>query len=74
MKHTYKISGMTCNGCRTHVNDVLSKVEGVKEATVDLEKAEASIEMDQHIAIQTFQEALKSDGDKYKIHNLGDTL
>ncbi len=74
MKHTYKISGMTCNGCRNHVTAVISKVEGVKEATVDLEKGEAKIEMDKHIDIQTFQEALEKDGDKYKIHNLGDTI
>ncbi|MCR9062735.1 MAG: heavy metal translocating P-type ATPase [Cytophagales bacterium] len=74
MKHTYKISGMTCSGCCNHVTAVLSKVEGVKEATVDLEKGEAKIEMDKHIDIQTFQEALEKDGDKYKIHNLGDTI
>ncbi len=74
MKHTYKISGMTCNGCRNHVTAVLSKVDGVKEATVDLEKGEAKIEMDKHVDIQTFQEALEKDGDKYKIHNLGDTI
>ena len=31
---------MTCNGCRSHVEETLSKVEGVSKATVDLEKAE----------------------------------
>ena len=45
MKHTYHIHGMTCNGCRSHVEETLSKVEGVSKATVDLEKAEATIEM-----------------------------
>ncbi|SOE22906.1 Cu2+-exporting ATPase [Spirosomataceae bacterium TFI 002] len=74
MKHTYKISGMTCNGCRNHVTAVLSKVDGVKEAMVDLEKAEASIVMDKHITIQTFQKALENDGDKYKIYNLEDDI
>ncbi|WP_159018371.1 heavy metal translocating P-type ATPase [Algibacter sp. L3A6] len=72
MKHTYHIHGMTCNGCRSHVEDTLSKVKGVLKATVDLEKAEATIEMDSHIALETFQEALKNDGGQYSIHNLRD--
>lgn len=72
MKHTYHIHGMTCNGCRSHVEEVLSKVEGVSKATVNLDKAEATIEMASHISIETFQEALKKDGDTYTIHKPGE--
>lgn len=72
MKHTYKIIGMSCNGCRNHVEGTLSKVEGVSSASVSLEKAEAVIEMESHIPIETFQHALKSDGSRYSIHNLGE--
>jgi P-type Cu+ transporter len=72
MEHTYHIHGMTCNGCRTHVEETLSKVEGVSKATVNLEKAEATIEMTSHIPIETFQEALKNDGDRYSIHKQGE--
>ena len=68
MKHIYHIHGMTCNGCRSHVEEVLSKVEGVDSVTVDLEKASASIEMQKHIPIETFQQALEKDGDRYSIH------
>jgi len=68
MKHTYHIHGMTCNGCRSHVEETLSKVKGVSKATVDLEKAEAAIEMESHIPIETFQEVLKNDGGSYSIH------
>ena len=68
MKHTYHIHGMTCNGCRSHVEETLSKVEGVSKAMVNLEKAEATIEMESHIPIETFQEALKNDGGRYSIH------
>lgn len=68
MKHTYKIIGMTCNGCRKHVEEILSKVDGVSSATVNLENKEAVIEMDAHIPIEKFQEALKNDGDSYTIH------
>ena len=72
MKHTYHIHGMTCNGCRSHVEATLSKVEGVQNASVDLEKANAAIEMKTHIPIEKFQEALKKDGGNYSIHNMGE--
>jgi len=72
MKHTYHIHGMTCNGCRSHVEETLSKMDGVSSATVNLEKAEATIEMKHHIPIETFQEALKNDGEKYSIHRQGE--
>ncbi|MFD1613721.1 heavy metal translocating P-type ATPase [Gelatiniphilus marinus] len=72
MKHTYHIHGMTCNGCRTHVEETLSKVKGVSKATVNLEKAKATIEMESHIPIEKFQEALKNDGGRYSIHKQGE--
>lgn len=72
MKHTYHIHGMTCNGCRSHVEETLSKVNGVSKASVNLENAEAIIEMESHIPIEIFQETLKKDGGRYSIHNLGE--
>ncbi|MCF1192900.1 cadmium-translocating P-type ATPase [Mangrovimonas sp. AS39] len=72
MTHTYHIHGMTCNGCRCHVEETLSKVQGVSKATVNLEKSEAIIEMEQHIPLETFQKALKDEGDRYGIHYQGE--
>lgn len=71
MVHTYHISGMTCNGCRSHVEQTLSKVKGVSKASVNLEAAEATIEMTSHIPLETFQKALKNDGGRYSIHQPG---
>ena len=51
MTNTYHIHGMTCKGCRSHVEETLSQVEGVSKARVDLEKAEATIEMESHISL-----------------------
>tara|TARA_Y100000780_G_scaffold94419_1_gene85479 strand:- start:19007 stop:21490 length:2484 start_codon:yes stop_codon:yes gene_type:complete len=59
---------MTCNGCRSHVEQTLSKVDGVTNASVDLEKAEATIEMQSHIPIATFQNVLEKEGGTYSIH------
>lgn len=70
MTHIYNIKGMTCNGCRSHVEKTLNKVEGVSKAEVDLEKAEAVIEMKSHIPLETFQQALKDDGGKYSISTI----
>ncbi|SDR68128.1 Cu2+-exporting ATPase [Gillisia sp. Hel1_33_143] len=72
MKHTYHIHGMTCDGCRTHVEKTLSNVEGVTSTSVNLEKEEVSIEMESHIPIEKFQDALKNDGGTYSIHKPGE--
>jgi Cu+-exporting ATPase len=72
MKHTYHIHGMSCDGCRSHVEETLSKVEGVSKVTVNLENEEATIDMDTHIPIETFQDTLKKDGGTYSIHNIDD--
>lgn len=60
----YDIQGMTCNGCRTHVERLLSDMDGVLTATVDLDNTEATIEMKQSIVLQVFQSVLP---DKYQI-------
>ena len=71
MKHTYTIAGMTCNGCRAHVEKTLANVEGVTNASVDLAKAEAILEMDKHIPLKSLQTAMQKDGGHYSIHELG---
>ena len=68
MKHRYTIQGMTCNGCRSHVEQTLSKVEGVLLVSVDLEKAEATIEMTNHIPLEVLQQALAADGNQYSMN------
>ncbi len=72
MKHTYKISGMSCDGCRNHVEQTLKHVEGVKSARVDLEQHEAVLEMDQHVPIEKLQKAMVEDGGHYGISVDGD--
>ena len=67
MKHTYNIQGMTCNGCRGHVEQILSGVDGVSRASVNLEKEEAVIEMEKHVPLDVFEDALAEDGGKYTI-------
>ena len=72
MKHTYHIQGMTCNGCKSHVEKILSSIEGVLNARVNLETKEATIEMENHIPLEIFEKALKDDGGTYSIHQHSD--
>jgi len=60
---------MTCKGYQSHVEELLSNVKGVSKATVDLDQAKVSIEMEVHIPFERFEEALNNDGDSYSIHN-----
>lgn len=70
MKHTYKITGMICNGCRSHVEETLQNIDGVRSASVDLEKAEAVLEMDHHVPLDLLETALQKGGGNYHIFAL----
>ncbi|WP_329806472.1 heavy metal translocating P-type ATPase [Flavobacterium facile] len=65
MIHTYTITGMTCDGCRTKVEKTLNTIDGI-EATVTLNPPIATITMDQHIPTTQLQEVLAAAG-KYTI-------
>lgn len=60
---------MTCSGCESKVQRLLSKVKGVKNTTIDLQEGTAMIEMDHHIDTATLQKALK-DHPKYQLSEL----
>ncbi|MTG99176.1 heavy metal translocating P-type ATPase [Myroides albus] len=61
MKKQYKVSGMTCNGCRTKVEETLNTVHGV-HAHVSLEDAQADLELHHDIDTKTLQKALLQKG------------
>lgn len=64
MIHTYTVTGMTCNGCKTKVENTLKEIPYVKNVAVNLESSDAKIEMDKHISTETLQMALP---EKYTI-------
>ena len=61
MTHTYTITGMTCNGCRTKVEKALNEMDGV-EAVVSLKPPLATITTVKNVPIFKFQKALYSAG------------
>ena len=66
MIHTYSITGMSCSGCQATVQKLLSGVQGIKKASVDLKNSEVIIDMENHIPITQLQSALK-DHPKYQL-------
>lgn len=58
MKHTYNITGMTCDGCKASVEKYISSLEEVTKIDVDLEKGVGEITMKNLIPLATLKEAL----------------
>jgi Cu2+-exporting ATPase len=54
-------------GCRSHVQEALSEVEGVSLAEVNLELGKAELTMEHHIPIETLDQAIKEAGAHYSI-------
>lgn len=71
MTHSYKITGMTCDGCQAKVQKILSGIEGVTNARVNWQSGEAEITMQNHISTSTLQNALK--GTKYQLSEKQET-
>ena len=64
MKTTFKISGMTCNGCRSTVENKLSSLDGVDNAQVNLTNGEAIVYSKNPIRFSLISNSLPS---KYKV-------
>jgi len=69
MKHVYRVSGMTCNGCKNSVEKSLSEIENIKHVSVDLEKETVAIKMKQHLEVAVLQNVLS---EKFTITELKD--
>ena len=64
MKSIFKISGMTCNGCKLSVEDKLSSIDGVDAVYVDLTKQEAVIYSKKPISFSLISDSLPT---KYRV-------
>lgn len=72
MKQSYPISGMTCQGCRAHVENSLQEAPGVRQVTVNLEESEALIESEGPLDLEVLQTALGGKQATYRIHPPGE--
>lgn len=69
----YQVFGMTCQGCRSHVESLLNSIDGVSRAAVDLEKSEATLVSEKPVSLKKLQQAFEKDGGSYGIAARGDT-
>jgi len=68
MKSNFQISGMTCNGCKSSVEEKLSSLDGVDDVQVDLQKGEAVIQSKESISFSLISNSLPP---KYNITSIG---
>ena len=62
MTKELKIEGMMCQHCVRHVNDALSKMDGVTNVVVSLEENKAVVTMDHEIPIEEFKKVITDAG------------
>ncbi|MFV0542534.1 MAG: heavy metal translocating P-type ATPase [Marinicella pacifica] len=70
-KQTYPVTGMSCGGCRKHVAEALSNVEGVSDVSVDLDQKTADITWQGEPDFEALQAALSDS--TYDIYRPGET-
>ena len=71
-KAEFTIDGMTCEiGCARTIQKKLTKMEGVKSATVDFDRKLAMVEYDQaKVTPKTLEETVTKVGDIYKVKDI----
>ena len=62
MEKTLKVEGMMCPRCKAHVEKACKSVEGVIEATADVEKGNVVIKLDNENLVQTVINSIKEEG------------
>lgn len=62
MKKLLTIDGMMCAHCQMNVQKLLSALDGVTEAVVDLDKKQAAVTLSKDIPEQTFRDAIGDAG------------
>ncbi len=72
MKHSYKIGNMTCSSCQNKVQKALESLDSISSVIIDFDSKRATIEMSQHVSVETMQEALSKIG-KYTIEMANDS-
>jgi len=68
MKKNFKVEGMMCNSCRTHVKKALNSIDGVK-AFVTLNPPVANVEFTKDkIPLDELQQVVSDKAGEYQLH------
>lgn len=74
MKHIYKISGITCEGCVSKVKNSLLSNENITEIKIDKESGLTEISMHKHVSNSDLQNLLGGNESKYQISNTSENF
>ena len=55
MKHTYKITGMTCVGCKTNVENALGNLKEILKVTADVKNEDIVIECHRTFLLKNYK-------------------
>lgn len=69
MIKTYKLSGMTCGGCKKTVENILKNAEGVSVVEANVSEGNVRIESDGPVSFEDLKKVL-ADFDQYSIEDL----
>ena len=68
MKKNFKVEGMMCNNCRTHVEKALNSIDGVK-AFVTLNPPVANVEFTKdEMPLDKLQQVISDKAGEYQLH------
>lgn len=67
----YHIDGMSCNGCRQHVQETLEKIPEIEKAEISLEESSGIVYFNKKISDKKLQKAFADEGSDYKIYPHG---
>ena len=62
MKKVLLVDGMMCAHCQSHVQKALAAVDGVEEATVDLDSKQATVSLSRDVPDQVLMDAVTEAG------------
>lgn len=62
MNKTIHITGMSCNHCKNHVEAALNALEGVQDATVDLDAGTATVSLQKPVDDTILRAAVEEAG------------
>jgi len=74
VKQTYKITGMSCNGCRTNAENTLNNIKGITKATVILEDGKAEVEFEHPISLEKLNKEFLKAGLHYTISDFNSDI
>lgn len=69
MTTTYTLKGMTCDGCKRTVENILKNVEGVNAVEASVENNTVTVDAGDNVALDDLKDAL-SIFDQYSIDSL----